>query len=127
LEIGDLPVQAEGAVQRFAFELPRAYGADHPPGDLRFTLSISQQNFPPRKAPLILTFRGLRPLLSLETAAPPVLAQGASGELVLRLRNQGTLRAEEVILEVTSDAAGVDLLDEHGVPVSSRKISFGSL
>jgi hypothetical protein len=127
LEIGDLPVHAEGAVHRFAFEVPRVYGADRSSGDLRFTLRISQQSFPPFQEPLKLTFRSLRPQLSLETTALPALARGAGGELVLRLRNQGTLRAEEVILEVTSNATGVDLLDERGVPVSSRKITFGSL
>lgn len=127
LEIGDLPVQAEGAVQRFAFEVPRAYGTNRPPGDLRFTLSLSQQSFPPRKEPLILTFRSLRPQLSLETTAPPALARGAGGELVLRLRNEGTLRAEDVILEVTSNAPGVDLLDERGTPVAAQKITLGSL
>lgn len=127
LEIGDLPVQTEGAVQRFAFEVPRAYGTDRSAGDLRFTLSISQQSFPPRREPLTLTFRSLRSQLALETTAPPALARGASGEMILRLRNNGTLRAEEVTVEVTSDATGVDLLDERGVPVSSRKIAFGVL
>lgn len=127
LEIGDLPVQAEGAVRRFAFDVPRSYGTDPSPGDLRFTLSITQQSFPARKEPLTLTFRNLRPQLSLETAAPPALARGTNGELSLRLRNQGTLRAEEVTLEVTSEAAGVDLLDERGTPVASRKIKLGAL
>ncbi|HEX7181078.1 MAG TPA: caspase family protein [Thermoanaerobaculia bacterium] len=127
LEIGDLPVHAEGAVQRFTFEVPRAYGMDRSLTDLGFTLSISQQSFPPRQEPLALSFRGLRPQISLETAAPPTLARGTGGELVLRLRNQGTLRAEDVILQVTSEATGVDLLDERGVPVRTRKIAFGAL
>jgi hypothetical protein len=127
LEIGDLPAQAEGAVQRFAFEVPRAYGTDRATGDLSFTLSISQQSFPSRKEPLTLTFRNLRPHLALETAAPPALARGTGSELALRLRNQGTLRAEEVIVEVASDTVGVDLLDERGVPVAKRKLALGTL
>jgi hypothetical protein len=127
LDIGDLPVQAEGAVQRFAFEVPRVYGTDRSAGDLRFTLSISQQSFPLRQEPLTLTFLSLRPQLSLETAAPPALARGAAGELVLWLRNQGTLRAEDVLVEVASDNAGVDLLDERGVPVAKRKLALGGL
>jgi hypothetical protein len=127
LDVGDLPVQAEGTVQRFAFDVPRAYGAASPGGDLRFTLNISQQSFPIRREPLTLTFRNLRPQLSLETSVPPALARGAAGELILRLRNTGTLRADEVVVEVASEAAGIDLLDERGVPVPSRKIAFGAL
>lgn len=127
LEIGDLPVQAEGAVQRFAFEVPRTYGMDRSAGDLRFTLSISQQSFPPRQEPLTLTFRDLRPQISLETSTPPALARGASGEMILRLRNSGTLPAEDVSVEVTSDATGVDLLDERGLPVRTRKVVLGTL
>jgi hypothetical protein len=127
LEIGNLPVQAEGAVQRFAFEVPRTYGTDRSAGDLRFTLIISQQSFPSSREPITLTFRGLRPQLFLETMAPPALSRGTTGELVLRLRNSGTLPAEDVSVEVTSDAAGVDLLDERGLPVRTRKITIGSL
>jgi hypothetical protein len=126
-EIGDLPVQAEGVVQRFAFEVPRSYGKDQSPSDLRFTLNLSQQSFPARQEPLTLTFRALRPQLTLETSVPPALLRGGSGEMSLRLRNNGTLRAEDVVAEITSEASGVDLLDEHGVPVRSRKIVLGAL
>jgi hypothetical protein len=126
-EIGDLPLQAEGAVQRFAFEVPRDYGKDRSPGDLLFTLSIAQQSFPAHQEPVVLTFRSLRPKLALEMSVPPSLARGADSEIALRLRNAGTLRAEDVIVEITSDAVGLDLLDERGVPVRARKIALGAL
>ena len=45
----------------------------------------------------------------------------------MRLRNTGPLRAEEVVVEVVSAVSGVDLLDESGVPVQSRKITIGGL
>jgi uncharacterized caspase-like protein len=127
LDVGDLPAQAEGAAQRFAFDVPRGYGLDRPAGDLRFTLTVSQQDFPPRREPVTLGFRSLRPELSLEAAVPPTLNRGTRGELALRLRNTGPLRAEEVVMEVASAASGVDLLDERGVPVQSRKITLGGL
>ncbi len=127
LDIGDLPMQAEGASQRFAFEVPRAYEADRATGDLRFTLNISQESFATRTEPLTLTFRRLHPQLSLETSVPSSLARGTRGELALWLRNQGTLRAEEVIVEVVSENAGVDLFDERGVPVAKLKLALGGL
>jgi uncharacterized caspase-like protein len=123
LDIGDLPVQAEGAAQRFTVEVPRTY--DRLTGDLRFNLIVSQQSFPPRRELLALSYRGLRPQLAVETSAPAALTRGSGGEMELRLRNQGTLRAEEVSVEVTSKADGVDLLDERGVPVRVRKIALG--
>ncbi len=127
LEIGDLPPQAEGAAQRFAFDIPRSYGIDRPKGDLRFTLNVAQQDFPAARNPVDLSFRLLRPELSVETVTPPTLARGGGGELVLRVRNTGTLRAEDVVLEVTSRATGIDLLNERGVPVPSLKIALGAL
>jgi hypothetical protein len=127
LEIGDLPPQAEGAAQRFVFDIPRSYGVDRPMGDLRFTLNVVQQDFPAARNPVDLSFRLLRPELSVETVTPPTLARGGGGELVLRVRNTGTLRAEDIVLEVASKAIGIDLLNERGVPVPSRKISLGAL
>jgi hypothetical protein len=127
LDAGDLPAQAEGAAQRFAFDVPRGYGLDRPTGDLHFTLTVSQQDFPPRREPIALGFRYLITELSLETAVPPTLTRGTRGELALRLRNTGRLRAEEVVIEVVSDTVGVDLLDERGIPVQSRKITLGAL
>jgi hypothetical protein len=127
LDVGDLPAQAEGVAQRFVFDVPRGYGLDRLDGDLHFTLTVSQQDFPPRKEPVALGFRSLRPELSLETAVPPTLTRGTRGELALRLRNTGRLRAEEIVIEVVSDISGVDLLDERGVPVQSRKITVGKL
>ncbi len=125
LEIGDLPPQAEGAAQRFVFDVPRSYGISRP--SLRFTLNVVQQDFPAARNPVDLSFRFLRPDLSVETVAPPPLTRGGSGELVLRVRNLGTLCAEDVVLEVTSKATGIDLLNERGVPVPSRKIVLGAL
>jgi hypothetical protein len=127
LDAGDLPAQAEGVAKRFVFDVPRGYGLDRPHGDLRFTLTVSQQDFPPRREPITLGFRSLRPELSLETTVPPTLTRGTRGELALRLRNTGPLRAEEVVMEVVSAVSGVDLLDERGVPVQSRKITLGGL
>jgi hypothetical protein len=127
LEVGDLPPQAEGAAQRFAFDIPRSYGIGRPQGDLRFTLNVAQQDFPAARNPVDLSFRLLRPELSVETVTPPTLTRGGSGELVLRVRNLGTLRAEDVVLEVASKATGIDLLNERGVPVPSRKIALGAL
>jgi hypothetical protein len=127
LEVGDLPAQAEGVTQRFVFDVPRGYGLDRPAGDLHFTLAVSQQDFPPRREPIALGFRTLRPELTLETVVPPTLTRGTRGELALRLRNTGPLRAEELAMEVVSANSGVDLLDERGVPVQSRKITLGSL
>ncbi|HEX4865564.1 MAG TPA: caspase family protein, partial [Acidimicrobiales bacterium] len=127
LDVGDLPAQAEGVAQRFAFDVPRGYGLDRLEGDLHFTLTVSQQDFPPYREPIPLGFRSLRPELSLETAVPPTLTRGTRGELALRLRNTGRLRAEEIVMEVVSDIPGVDLMDEHGVPVQARKITLGTL
>jgi uncharacterized caspase-like protein len=127
LDAGDLPPQAEGVAKRFVFDVPRGYGLDRPAGDLRFTLTVSQQDFPPRREPITLGFRSLRPELSLEAAVPPTLNRGTRGELALRLRNTGPLRAEEVVMEVVSAVSGIDLLDERGVPVQSRKITLGGL
>jgi len=127
LEVGDLPAQAEGAAQRFSFEVPRGFGLDRQKEELRFNLSITQQDFAPAREPLALSFRPLRPQLLLETTTPPALSRGAGGEIALHLRNTGLLRAEEVVLEVASEAAGVDLLNERGVPVPSRKISLGTV
>jgi len=127
LEVGDLPAQAEGPAQRFVFDVPRGYGLDRPQGDLHFSLSISQQDFPARREPMSLSFKALRPDLSLEADAPSSLGRGTGGEVVLRLRNSGALRAEDVIVEATSEVPGVDLLDERGVPVRSLKIAVGGL
>jgi hypothetical protein len=127
LEIGDLPARAEGAVQRFAFEVPRAFVQKRAAGDLLFTLNISQKDFPPRREPVALSFRSLRPELLLEIQVPSILTRGEAGEVILRLRNNGMLRAEEVLLEVSSGASGVDLIDERGAPASSRRISLGRL
>jgi len=127
LEIGDLPAQTEGPVQRFVFDVPREYGFGRPAGDLHFSLTVSQQDFPPRREAVSFGFQALRPELAIEADAPALLVRGSSGEFVLRVRNAGSLRAEEVILEATSDATGVDLLDERGVPVRSLKIAFGAL
>ena len=127
LEIGDLPPQAEGAAQRFAFDIPRSYGVGRPKGDLHFTLNVAQQDFPAARNPVDLSFRLLRPELSVETVTPSTLARGGSGELILRVRNTGTLRAEDVVLEVTSKAAGIDLLNERGAPVPALKVVLGAL
>jgi hypothetical protein len=127
LDVGDLPAGTEGPAQRFSLAVPRSFGLDRPAGDLHLVLTVSQQDFPPRREPIALAFRALRPELSLEAMMPPALARGAAGELVLRLRNTGTLRAEEVVLELTAETSGVDLLDERGVPVRSRRIALGAL
>jgi hypothetical protein len=127
LEVGDLPAQAEAPAQRFTFDVPRAYGVGRPDGDLHFSLTVTQRDFPLRRELLTLAFRALRPDLFLDTSVPPELARGTRGEMVLRLRNGGELRAEGVVVEIASDAPGMDLLDEHGVPVRSRKIGFGAL
>lgn len=127
LEVGDLPPLTEGAAQRFSFDVPRGYGSNRPVGDLRFTLNVSQKDFPSTREPVILSFRPLRPTLSLEIATPLAIARGGNGELLLQARNTGTLRAEDVVLDVTSEAPGVDLLNERGVPVSSRRITLGAL
>jgi hypothetical protein len=126
LEVGDLPAQAEGAAQRFLFDVPRGFGLERPEKDLHFTLVISQQDFPTHKESVSLTFHALRPGFALEADAPS-LAKGAGGEMVLRLRNTGALRAEDVTIEASSDTSGIDLLDERGVPVRSRKIAVGTL
>jgi uncharacterized caspase-like protein len=126
LEIGDLPPQVDGAAQRFVFDIPREYGIDRPEGELRFTLTVTQQDFPPRREPATLSFRPLRPDLTLETTTPS-LTRGMRDELFLRLRNAGGLRAEGVVVEVSTEATGVDLLDERGVPVRSRELTVGVL
>jgi len=127
LEGGDLPAQAEGTAQRFAFEVPRGYGLDRPDGDLHFSLVVSQQDFPVRKEPVSFAFHALRPDFSLEADTPASIIRGTGGEMVLRLRNAGALRAEDVVVEASSEIPGVDLLDERGVPVRSRKIAVGAL
>jgi hypothetical protein len=127
LEVGDLPAEAEGPAQRFTFDVPRAYGVGRLDGELHFSLTVTQRDFPTRRELLALAFRALRPDLFLDTSAPPELARGTRGEMVLRLRNGGELRAEDVVVEIASDAPGMDLLDEHGVPVRSRKIVLGAL
>jgi len=127
LDIGDLPPQAEGTAQRFVFEVPRGYGLDRPDGDLHFSLVTSQQDFPVRKEPVSFAFHALRPDFSLEADTPASIIRGTGGEMVLRLRNAGALRAEDVVVEATSEVSGVDLLDERGVPVRSRKITVGAL
>ena len=127
LEGGDLPVQAEGATQRFTVDIPRVYGAEPHQGDLRFRLTVTQRDFPATREPLTLSFRPLRPELSLETDVPSVLARGGSGDLVLRVKNSGKLSARDVVLEVTSGASGVDIINERGGPITSRKIFLGDL
>ena len=127
LDVGDLPAGTEGPAQRFSITVPRGFGLDRPAGDLHLSLTVSQQDFPSRREPIALAFRALRPELSLEAMTPPALARGSNGELGLRLRNTGTLRAEEVVLEVTAETPGVDLLDERGAPVRSRRIALGAL
>jgi uncharacterized caspase-like protein len=126
LEVGDLPAEAEGAAQRFVLDIPRDYGLDRPAGEMRLTLMVSQKDFPPRPETMVLRFRPLRPELVLEPEAP-VLTRSSQGELFLRLRNAGALRAEDVVLEVSTEAAGVDLLDDRRVPGRSRRIAVGAL
>jgi len=125
LEVGDLPAQAEGTAQRFAFEVPRGYRLDRPEGDLHFSLVVSQQDFSASKEPVSFAFHALRPDFSLEAETPASVIRGTASEIVLRLRNSGALRAEDVVVEATSEMSGVDLLDERGVPVRSRKIAVG--
>jgi uncharacterized caspase-like protein len=126
LEVGDLPPQITGAAQRFVFEIPREYKLYLPAGKMQFTLTVTQQDFPPRRESVSLSYRPLCPELALETTAP-ALTRGTRDELFLRLRNAGELRAEDVVVEVSTEAAGVDLLDERGVPVRSRKLTVGAL
>jgi Caspase domain len=127
LEVGDLPPQAEGAAQRFLFDVPRAYGAGRRDGEIHFGLTVAQRDFPPRRELLALSFHALRPDLFLEASSPSDLERGARGEIVLRLRNGGDLRAEDVVVELASETPGVDLLDEQGTPVRSRKVVVGAL
>ena len=127
LEVGDLPVQAKGSPKSFSFDMPRNYGIDGPEGYLRFTMTVSQQDFGSSQVPVELRFRPLRPELSVEMPPPPALARGTSGELILRLRNKGTLPAEDVVMEVASETSGFDLLDDRGHPVPSLKIKYDVL
>jgi hypothetical protein len=126
LEVGDLPAEAEGAAQRFVLDIPRDYGLDRPAGEVRLILRVSQKDFPPRGEPVVLRFRPLRPELVLEPEAP-ALTRSSQGELFLRVRNAGALRAEDVAVEVSTEAVGIDLLDDRRVPGRSRRISVGAL
>jgi hypothetical protein len=128
LEVGDLPPKAEGAAQRFILDIPREYGLDRAAGDMHLTFKVSQQDFPPRREAAVpsLRFRPLRPQLTLEPVIPS-LTRNSQGEMFLHLRNAGELRAEDVVMEVTSEVAGVDLLDERRVPGHSRRFAVGAL
>ena len=126
-EVGDLPSRAEAPPQRFAFDVPRTFGRDRAIENLRFALNITQQDFPPQREPIALTFRALRPEMALDTEIPPTLARGSGGELVLRLRNKGDLDAEAVAVEVSSGLEGFDLLTEGSVPSRTFKQSLGNL
>jgi uncharacterized caspase-like protein len=126
LEVGDLPAGADGAAQRFVIDIPREFGLDRPAGDLRLNLVVSQRDFPPLREPMTLRFKPLRPELVLEPGTL-ALTRSSQGELFLRLRNGGGLRAEDVVVEVSTEAAGVDLLNERRVPGQSRRITVGAL
>jgi hypothetical protein len=127
LDVGDLPAQSEGPAQRFLIEVPRDFGQGRSKGDLAFDLTVSQADFLAHIERIALGFQALRPDLSLEADTPASVPRGSSGEVVLRCRNVGALRAEDVVIGLTSETPGVDLLDERGVPVHSRNIVFGAL
>jgi len=126
LTVGNLPAQNEGVEQRLLLEVPRGFG-DGNATELRLTLKISQLDFPPQEVTVNLPFHQLRPDFAVEPASSKALARGARGTVALQLLNPGELPAEDVVVEVSAPAGGVELLDDHGAPIAKRRFPVGSL
>lgn len=126
LAVGNLPAQNEGVEQRLLLDVPRAFGAANAT-ELPLTLKLSQLEFPPQEVTISLPFHQLRPDFAVEPASPAAIAGGKSGSVTWQLHNPGELQAEDVVVEVTAPAGGVELLDDHGVPTAKRRFTIGSL
>jgi hypothetical protein len=124
IDVGDLPASVEGREQRVLVDVARSFGAAEPLDQLPIGLSISQESFPTRQQRLQLPFQLQRPRLDLRVANPPALVQGSLAEVAIEVRNNGDLDAEGVEVAVTSEATGVELLDQGDVPVKALRFKI---
>jgi hypothetical protein len=127
LEVGALPANAEAPEQRFVLEVPRGFGSVRPKGEVHLAFTISQHDFPLTREAVALPFRFQRPDLVLEIASPEGIARGVADALSVQTRNQGELAAEGITVDVSSETAGVDLLDEQGSASPSHRFTLGNL
>jgi len=124
---GDLPPLAEGLPHRVRVTLPRAFGTDQPIEKLPFVVTVAQRDFAPSEQSLAIPFRGRRPAVTATLAAAVPLVEGKPAQLVVDVRNQGDLVAENVTVDVTCDNAALELLDEDGAPVGKRVVKAGTV
>jgi hypothetical protein len=124
LDVGDLPASVEGREQRVLVDVARSFGAAEPVDQIPIALSISQESFPTRQQRLPLPFQVQRPRLDLRVARPPTLVQGSFAEVAIEVWNTGDLDAEGIQVSVTSDATGVELLDQGDVPAKALRFKI---
>ncbi len=127
LKIGDIPAGTEAPEQRFTLSIPRWFTHDDVPKKLRLRTKISQQDFPTSQDEIVVAFRPMRPVLKAAVGVLPQLAVGDTGELVIRVRNEGDLKAEDVRVKLSTDVKGLAFLDENDVPIRSATFALGPL
>lgn len=125
IRVGDLPADSEGAEQRVRLEIPRVLGRDTAPANLPLTVAITQRDFSSPEQQIALPFRARRPELVADVIAASPLTEGQAAVFALDVRNQGSLPAEKVRLELSSENDGVELLDDSGAPARKLQLEVG--
>lgn len=125
--VGDLPAHSEGAEQRVLVQLPRTMGRDAILDKLPLAVTVKQRDFSPREEAIVLSFAVRRPDVVASIVAASPLRAGESATLWLEVENRGELPAEGVQVELSSEPAGLELLDALGAPTRKLRVEIGSI
>ncbi len=110
MELGELPADRGSLATRFQVLLPRAASQLERKDLLAFRLEIHQQNRSMEEHRLTVPFYYRRPQLVLETATPEQITPGVAESIQIQLRNLGSFRAEDVVLELLMAEGGEQIL-----------------
>ncbi|HEU4888160.1 MAG TPA: caspase family protein [Thermoanaerobaculia bacterium] len=127
IDIGELPPGVEAAEHRVHVTVPRTLGRDEFVQRLSLHVTIAQMDFPVREQLVEFPFSVQRPELVATVANQLPLVEGKSALFALNIRNDGSLAAEAVKVNVSSDNPAVELLDGSGTPARVLGIDVGSI
>lgn len=89
--------------------------------------SIGHAGFPTRESEPSLRYRSLQPSLKLDAPTTIEIQQGTKTDLLIGIRNAGTLPAKEVEVGVSLVADGVDLVSPDGVRKQETVLTVGTV
>lgn len=126
-EIGELPASSEGPEQRVQIKVPRALTGGDLANVLPVAVTVSQADFPASAQLVAIPFAAKQPDLTISVAATSTLNEGKTASFALDLGNAGSLGAEQVEADVTTDSAAMELLDSSGSVAQAIHFDLGAI